>query len=491
MSVSLGKNERLRPVIVAGKTYVCGEAGFKAALASGITGVTGMVFPPDGYYVRMASGVRIHDKDGEPFVFVKREGTTGFIVSCGATSEGVRYMFGAMEGDLNQLGITRSAPGCDRLERELAERLLWETSPEAGHTVYELHQQVATAEAEYEKCLDRVYGVNRGWETRCWKHRDAALVAADKAFCEARRAWEAAYRFSETPEAVSAALAAAPVPTGAEVAPVCLVARWDTTETASFTTSGPREEMSAVLVRLGEELDARAPGTAMYDPIPLRDTNGNPVGQATFEVGIPPAPDGGKPLLLVLVGDFTRMAITVTDVYTRLQSCVESEVFLTSATEPSRLASLYWRDLSSLERRWYQGATPESTKATHERVREQLALQDRTNPHARFLPTYEGIERTAESLGLQARLQSFGDSARVGYFRGKEWTGIASEICLNGKVLTTVDGARAEGTGYTMEKEWQREQLVLALDRLRGALDVGQARDMRAEAAESCESGSP
>lgn len=483
------KEVRVRPVIVAGKIYACGAAGFRAASA-GITGVTGTVFQPDGYYVRMPSGVRLHDKDGEPFVFVKREGNSGFIVTCHETAEGIRYMFGASSGDLAKLGLDTSAPETHR--RELAERLLWETSPESGQTVYELHQRMVATESEYEKVLVRVYGSKRAEESRYWKHTDVTLVAAHKAFVAASSAWCNAMRFSQTPTAVREALAATGESSGTVPPPVYLVARWDSTETASFATNGPREEMSAILGRLSDDLDARSPGPAMYAPIPLLDTNGNAVGMATFEVAIPGTPTDGKPLLLIPVGDFTRMAITVTDVHTKLQSCVE-DVLLTSVTEPSRLARLHWSDLPSLERRWYGAnvATPESLQASHDRVRGMLVAQDRTNPDARFLPAYEGIERAAESLGLQPFLQGFGDSARVGYFKDGDWTGIASEIALNGKVLTTLDGQRTEGTGYTAEGEWQRDQMECALNRLRHAADARPTRDVYAEAADLYEHGSP
>lgn len=455
-----------RPVIIAGKIYVRGADGFRAASAAGIAGTTGSVHQPDGYYVRMPSGVRLHDKDGAPFVFVKRERDSGFIVTCSATSEGIRYMFGASSVDLAKLGLNDSAPNADRLERELAERLLWETSPEVPHTVYELLQRAAAAEADYERDLDRVYGAKRAPDTRYQKHTDETLKAAAQAFVAASEAWHSATRFSQDPAKVHEALAAMAKPATVPLAAKCLVARWTSTETASFAAHGPRVELVMMLARLSDDIDAREPGPAMYDPIPLMDTNGVAVGEAVFVDTSPNAPVDGKPVLIVPVKDFDRAALAVTDVYTKLQSCVE-DVHLLSHGDEVPLAHFYWRDLPVLERQWYQavGATKESLQATHDRLRQRMELQDKTNPDGRFILAYEGIERAAESLDLQACLQGFGDSARVGYFKDGEWTGIASEIALNGKVLTTLNGQRAGGTGYTADREWQHHQLEIALNR--------------------------
>lgn len=477
-------DKRLRPVIVAGKIYVLGAHGFRAAQAAGIPGTAGSVHQPDGYYVRMPSGVRLHDTDGEPFVFVKREGKSGFIVSCSMTSEGVRYMFGTSEMDLARLGLSRSAPGAERLKHELAERLLWETSPESAHTVYELHQRAVAAEAEYVQALDRVYGPDRAPETRYWKTTHPTLEQQRLASQEASAAWHKASRFSQTPSMVREALAVIPEPS-AEVPPsLFLVARWTAVDTASFQALGPREELGMVLARLSDDLDARVPGPALHDPIPLMDTNGIPVGEAVFVTTEPEAPADGTPMLVVPVKDLERTAIAVTDVYTKLQSSIE-DVHRLSDVDGSPLAHFYWRDLPALERDWHRaaGATPESLQVTHERVWQQLVVQDRTNPDARFQRAYEGITRGAESLGLQPCLQGFGDSARVGYFKDGEWTGIASEIALNGKVLTTLNGQRTAGTGYTADGEWQRDQLAVALNRytLTGTAALADAYEANAD----------
>lgn len=484
--------DRVLPVIIAGKIYVRGADGFRVARAAGIAGMAGSLHQPSGYYVRMPSGVRLHDKDGAPFVFIKRERDSGFIVTCHETPSGIRYMFGASESDLRKLGLDPSVRGADRLERELAECILWETSPEAGETVYELHQRMQAAEAEYERALDRVYGVKREPETRYWPHTEASLKAASQTFDAASHAWRAADRFRQTPAMVHEALVSGSQHASMEVTPLNLVVRWEATDTASFATNGPRDELVMVLGRLVDDLDARERGSSTYDPVPLLDTNGNRVGLATFEPSLPGTPENGKPLLIVPEKNLAHTSLVVTDVYTKLQSSIE-DVHLVSHVDDTPTAYFYWRDLPVLERQWHNaaGTTRESLQSTHDRVRQQLVVQDQTNPNACFITTYEGMERIAESLNLQACLQGFGDSARVGYFKDGQWTGIASEITLNGKVLTTVNGQRAEGTGYTADGEWQRDQLESALTRLPHAFDAMPLDEVYAQAADLYEPSTP
>jgi len=191
----------------------------------------------------------------------------------------------------------------------------------------------------------------------------------------------------------------------------------------------------------------------------------------------------------VPVLDLERTALVVTDVGTKLQSSIE-DMHLPSDGDEARLAHFYWGDLPSLEQQWHQreGGSWDAVQASHKRVHEQLRAQDRTNPHARFVVAYEGVECAAESLGLQARLQGFGDCARVGYFKEGQWTGIASEITLGGKVLTTVNAQRASGTGYTADREWQRDQLESLLNRWANAFEASPQRDVYAQAADLYES---
>lgn len=482
-----------RPVIIGGKIYVCGESGFRTAALTGVAGAMGSVHQPDGYYVRMPSGVRLHDKGGAPFVFIKRERDGGFIVTCNETPAGIRYMFGASGIDLAKLGLDDSAPDASRLEGELAARVLWETSPEAGYTVYELHQKFVAAEADYEQALDRVYGSKRDPETRYLRHTDATVQKAAQAFDAASRAWHSAVRFSQQPEKVSEALASMTEKAAVQPAVKYLVARWTSVDTASFAAHGPRDEMAMMLARLSEDIDARETGPAMYDPMPLLDTNGIQVGEAAFLDTVPGDPVDGKPVLIVPMQDFDRAALAVTDVYTKLQSSIE-DVHLLSHLDELPLAHFYWRDLPVLEREWHRaaGTTPEALQAIHDRVQQQLVTQDRTNAAARFIRTYEGIDRAADSLDLQACLMGFGDSARVGYFKDGQWTGIASEITLGGKVLTTVNGQRAKGTGYTADGEWQRDQLETALSRMQQAFEGQPTADVYAAAADLyAEPGSP
>ncbi len=481
----------VRPVIVAGKIYVRGADGFHAASATGIPGSSGSTHQPDGYYVRMPEGVRLHDMDGAPFVFIKRERNSGFIVTCHETAEGIRYMFGASELDLRKLGLDRSGPMAQRLETELAERILWETSPEAGQTVYELHQRMVAAEAEYERVLDRVYGAKREAETRYLKHADPTLATASQAFSEACLAWQTACRFSQTPAQVHEALSAVQ-PSSDESQAMYLVARWNVTDTASFATNGPRDELGMTLERLAADIEAREAGPTMYAPMTMVDTDGQPVGAATFTTSPPAEPSDGKPLLIVPVRDFVYAAMAVVDIYNKLQSSIE-DVHLDNAVDHSHMAHFYWRALPALERQWHHtmGSPESSLQATHDRVRERLVALERKNPYARFIPAYEGIERAAESLGLQARLQGVGDSARVGYFKDGQWTGIETEIAWGGKALTTVNGRRAQGTGYTAEGEWQRDQLECALNRLPEAFEAPPSRDVYAEAADLYEPSSP
>lgn len=491
ISDETGGTASVRPVIVAGKIYVRGADGFRAASTTGIPATSGSPHQPDGYYVRLASGVRLHGKDGLPFVFIKRERNSGFIVTCHETTDGIRYMFGASELDFRKLGLDRSAPMAQRLETELAERILWETSPEAGLTVTEWHQRMVAAEAEYERALDRVYGIKREADTRYRKHADPTLKAASQAFSEACVAWQTAYRFSQTPAQIQEALSAAQ-PSSGESQAMYLVARWDVTDTASFVTNGPRDELGMTLERLAADIEAREAGPAMYTPMTIVDTDGQPVGTATFTTSPPTEPSDGKPLLVIPVKDFVYAAIAMVDLYSKLQSSIE-DIHLDNAVDHSRMAHFYWRALPALERQWHHaaGSTESSLQATHDRVRGQLVAQERRNPYARFVPAYEGIERAAESLGLQARLQGVGDSARVGYFKDGQWTGIETEITWGGKALTTVNGQRTQGTGYTAEGEWQRDQLECALNRLPEAFEARPPGDVYAEAADLYEPSIP
>lgn len=266
---------------------------------------------------------------------------------------------------------------------------------------------------------------------------------------------------------------------------IFLVVQWDQTDTSSFVENGPRDELVMMLERLADDLSARVSIPGMQEKIPIVDTNGQPVGVGFLTAAPPASPTDGHPLLVVPVFDLERTALVVTDVATKLQSCVE-DMHVPCLDEEARVARLQWRDLPSLERQWFrrQGDSWDVVQAAHKRVHEQLRGQDRINLDARFARTYERVERIAESLGLHARLQGFGDCARVGYFKDGQWTGIASEITLGGKVLTTVNAKRASGTGYTADGEWQRDQLESALNLWTNGLEMSPTHDAYAQAAD-------